>query len=133
VLDVCGLSKRDLGVALVHLDPQVEEENPYVTHLEGALHLFLERCHIYILGTGDHQVIDVDTHRHGVSSITPPVNVCLMWALPEAHSLDREVQLSISRPRCPSQAIEGLAQTQHLALLARDHKSQWLMHVDLLH
>jgi hypothetical protein len=43
MLGVGGLSKRDLGVALVHLDPQVEGEKPHVTHLECGLHLFLER------------------------------------------------------------------------------------------
>jgi hypothetical protein len=37
------LSKRDPGVALVHLDPQVEGEKPQVTHLEGGFHLFIER------------------------------------------------------------------------------------------
>jgi hypothetical protein len=48
-LGVGGLSKRDPGVALVHLDPQVEGEKRQVTHLEGGLHLFLERCHLRIL------------------------------------------------------------------------------------
>jgi hypothetical protein len=41
-LCVGGLSKRDPGVALVHLDPQVEGEKPQITHLEGGLHLFVE-------------------------------------------------------------------------------------------
>jgi hypothetical protein len=62
-LGVGGLSKHDPEVALVHLDPQVEGEKPQITHLEGGLHLFLERCHLRILGTGDHQVIDVDTYQ----------------------------------------------------------------------
>jgi hypothetical protein len=35
-LGVGGLSKRDPGVTLVHLDPQVEGEKPQVTHLEGG-------------------------------------------------------------------------------------------------
>jgi hypothetical protein len=43
-LGVGGLSKRVLGVALVHLDPQVGEK-PHVTHLEDGLHLFLEHPH----------------------------------------------------------------------------------------
>jgi hypothetical protein len=131
-LDVGGLSKRDLGVTLVHLDPQVEEEKPHVTHLEGGLQLFLERCHLRILGVGDHQVIDVDTHQQGVSSIAPPVDGRLVWDLLEAHSLERGVQFGIPRPRCLPQAIEGLAQVQHIALLSRDRKSRRLMHVDLL-
>jgi hypothetical protein len=62
-LGIGGLSKRDPGVALVHLDPQIEGERPQVTHLEGGLHLFLERCHLRILSAGDHQVIDVDTYQ----------------------------------------------------------------------
>jgi hypothetical protein len=53
-IGVGGLSKRDPGVALVHLDPQVEGEKSYVTHLKGDLHLFLERCYLRILGAGDH-------------------------------------------------------------------------------
>jgi hypothetical protein len=109
-LGVGGLSKRDPGVALVHLDPQVEGEKPQVTHLEGGLHLFLERCHLRILGVGDHQVIDVDTHQQSVSSITPPVDGRLVRALSEAHPLERGVQLGIPHPRCLSQAIKGLAQ-----------------------
>jgi hypothetical protein len=112
----------------VHLDPQVGEK-PYVTHLEGGLHLFLERCHLRILGAGDHQVIDVGTHQQGISSIALPVDGRLVRALPEAHPLERGVQLGIPYPRCLPQAIEGLAQVQHLA---RDHKSRRLMHVDLL-
>jgi hypothetical protein len=95
-----GLSKRDPGVALVHLDPQVEGERPQVTHLEGDLHLFLERCHLRILGAGDHQVVDVDTHQQAVSSIAPPVDGRLVRALPEAHPLERGVQLVIPRSRC---------------------------------
>jgi hypothetical protein len=131
-LGVGGLSKRDPGVALVHLDSQVEGERPQVPHLKGGLHLFLKRCHLRILGADDHQVVDVDTHQQGVSSIAPPVDGRLVRALPETHPLERGVQLDISRPRCLPQAIEGLAQAQHLALLIRDRKSRWLMHVVLL-
>jgi hypothetical protein len=69
-----GLSKRDPGVAMVHLDPHVEREKPQVTHLEGGIHLLLERCHLRIHGAGDHHVIDVDTHQQGVSSIAPPID-----------------------------------------------------------
>jgi hypothetical protein len=61
-LDVGGLLKRDPRVAPVHLDPYVQGEKSHVTHLEGDLHLFLEHCHLRILGVSDHQVIDVDTH-----------------------------------------------------------------------
>jgi hypothetical protein len=125
-----GLSKRDPGVALVHLDPQVEGEKLQVTHLEGSLHLFLERWHLRILGAGDHQVVDVDTHQQGVSSIAPPVDGRLVRALPEAHPLERGVQLGIPLPRCLSQAIKGLARAQHLTLLTRDRKSCRLMHVN---
>jgi hypothetical protein len=61
-LGLVDLSKRDPRVALVHLDPQVEGEKLQVTHLKGGLHLFLQLCHLRILGVGDHQVIDVDIH-----------------------------------------------------------------------
>jgi hypothetical protein len=88
MLGIGSLSKRDLGVTLVHLDPQVEGEKPQVTHLEGGFHLFLERCHLRILGDSDHQVEDVDTHQQGVSSIAPPVDGRLMRALPKAHPLE---------------------------------------------
>jgi hypothetical protein len=108
-LGVGGLSKRDPGVALMHLDPQVEGERPQITHLEGDLHLFLERCHLRILGAGDHQVVDVDTHQQGVSSIAPSVDGRLVRALPEAYPLECGVQLGIPRPRYLPQAIEGLA------------------------
>jgi hypothetical protein len=103
------MNAGDSGVALVHLDPQVEGEKPQVTHLEGGLHLFLEHCHLCIHGAGDHQVIDVDTYQQGISSIAPPVDGRLVWALPETHSLERGVQLDISRAQCLPQAIEGLA------------------------
>jgi hypothetical protein len=116
----------------VHLDLQVEGEKSQVTHLEDDLYLFLERCHIRILGAGDHQVVDVDTHQQDISSIALPIDGRLVRALPEAHPLERGVQLDISHPRCLPQDIKGLAQAQHLALLVRDHKSWWLMHVDLL-
>jgi hypothetical protein len=131
-LGIGGLSKRDSGVALVHLDPYVEGEKPQVTHLEGGIHLFLEHCHLRILGAGDHQVVDVDTHQQGVSFIAPPIDGHLVQALPKAHPLERGVQLGILRSRCLSQAIESLAQAQHLALLVRDHKFRRLMHVDLI-
>jgi hypothetical protein len=131
-LGIGSLSKRDPGVALVHLVSQVEGERPHVTHLEGGIHLFLECCHLCILGADDHQAVDVDTHQQGVSSIAPPVNSRLVRALPEVHPLERGVQLDIPHPRCLPQTIEGLTQAQHLALFARDHKSQRLMHVDLL-
>jgi hypothetical protein len=108
-LGIGSLSKRDPGVTLVHLDPQVEGEKPQVTHLEGGLHLFLERCHLRTLGVDDHQVVDVDTHQQGVSFIAPPVDGCLVWALPETHSLEHGDQLGIPHPRCLPQAIEGLA------------------------
>jgi hypothetical protein len=117
---VAGLSKHDPEVVLVHLDTQVEGEKPQVTHLEGGLHLFLEHCHLCIHGADDHQVVDVDTHQQGVSSIAPPVDGLLVRALPEVHPLEREVQLSIPRARCLLQPIKGLVQAQHLALLTRD-------------
>jgi hypothetical protein len=123
-LDVGGLSKHDPGVALVYLDPQVEGEKPQVTHPEGGLHLFLEHCHLRILGAGDHHVVDVDTHQQGVSSIAPPVDGRLVRALPEAHPLERGVQQGIPRSWCLPQDIEGLVQVQHLALLARDRESR---------
>jgi hypothetical protein len=132
VLGIGGLLKRDPRVALVKLDPQVEGEKPRVTHLEGNLHLFLERCHLRILGAGDHQVIDVDTHQQGVSSIASPVDGRLVRALPEAHPLEHGVQLDIPCPQYLPQAIEGFAQAQQLALLTKDRESRWLMHVDLL-
>jgi hypothetical protein len=122
-LGIGGLSKRDPGVALVHLDPQVEGERPQVTHLDGGLHLFLERCHL--------RIVDVDNHQQDISSIAPPVDGHLVRALPEAHPLEHGVQLDIPRPRCLLQPIKGLTQAQHLALLARDRKSRRLMHVDI--
>jgi hypothetical protein len=109
-LGLGGLSKRDSGVTLVHLDPQVEGEKPQVTHLEDDLHLFFERYHHRILSADDHQVVDVDTHQQSVSFIAPPVDGRLVWALPKVHSLERGVQLGIPRLRCLPQAIEGLAQ-----------------------
>jgi hypothetical protein len=60
-LGVGGLSKHDPEVVLVHLDPQVEGERSQVTHLEGGVHLPLTR-HLRNLGTGDHQVVDIDNH-----------------------------------------------------------------------
>jgi hypothetical protein len=95
---VGGLSKHDPRVTLVHLDPQVEGEKPLVAHLKGGLHLFLEHCHLRIFGAGDHQVIDVDTHQQDISSIAPLVDDRLVWALLEAHFLERGVQLGIPRP-----------------------------------
>jgi hypothetical protein len=55
-----------------------------------------------------------------------------MRAWHEAYPLEREIQLGIPRPRCLLQPVEGLAQAQHLALLARDHKTWRLVYVDLL-
>jgi hypothetical protein len=116
----------------VHLDPQVEGERPQVTHLEGVLHLFLERRHLRILGAGDHQVVDVDAHQQDISSIALPVDGHLMQALLETHPPERGIQLGIPCPWCLPQAIEGLAQVQHLALLVGDSESRWLVHIDLL-
>src|SRR5699024_7056006 len=107
-------------------------EMPQVTHLEGGLHFFLERCHLCILGAGDHQVVNVDTHQQGTSSIAPPIDGRLVRAWRETHSFERGIQLGIPRPRCLSQSIESLAQAQHLALLARDRKTWRLVYVDLL-
>jgi hypothetical protein len=116
----------------VHLDPQIEGERPQVTHLEGGLHLFLERRHPRILGAGDHQVIDVDAHQQDISSIAPPIDGRLVRALLEAHPPERRIQLGIPCPWCLSQAIEGLTQAQHLALLVGDSESRRLVDVDLL-
>jgi hypothetical protein len=58
----------------VHLGPQVEGEGPQVAHLEGGLHLLLERLHLIILGTGDHQVVDIDAHQRGIAALAPPVD-----------------------------------------------------------
>jgi hypothetical protein len=107
-LDVVGLSKHDPGVALLHFDLQVEGERRQVTHLKCDLHLFLECCHLCILGAGDHQVVNIVTHQQDVSSITPLLDDRLMLALPKAHPLKREVQLGILRSWCLPQAIEGL-------------------------
>jgi hypothetical protein len=72
-LGVGRLAKCDPRVTLVHLNPQIGEM-PQVTHLEGDLHLFFKRCHLCILGTGDHQVVDVDTHQQSISPIALPID-----------------------------------------------------------
>jgi hypothetical protein len=105
---------------------------PQVTHLEGGLHLFFERHHLCILGAGDHQVVDVDTHQQDISSIAPPIDGRLVRALLEAHPPERRIQLGILCHWCLPQAIEGLAQAHHLALLIGDSEFWWLVHVDLL-
>jgi hypothetical protein len=53
----------------VYLDPQVEGEGPQVANLEGSLHLLLKYLHLVILGTGDHQVVNVDTHQQGIAAL----------------------------------------------------------------
>ena len=55
---VGGLAERDAGVVLVDLDPQIEGEEPKITHLEDDLHLGLDCLHLFFLGAGDHQVVD---------------------------------------------------------------------------
>jgi hypothetical protein len=57
------------------------------------------------------------SHQHGVSSIAPPVDGRLVWALPESHPLERGVQLGIPRPRCLPQAIEALRKRNTLPSL----------------
>jgi hypothetical protein len=69
VLSVGSLSETDAGVVLVYLDPQVEGEGPQVANLEGSLHLLLKYLHLVILGTGDHQVVNVDTHQQGIAAL----------------------------------------------------------------
>jgi hypothetical protein len=104
----------------VHLDPQIEGERSHVTHLEGGLHLFLERRHLRILDAGDHQVVNVDVHQQDISSIAPTIDDRLVRALLESHHPERGIQLDIPCPWCLPQAIEGLAQAHHLALLVGD-------------
>jgi hypothetical protein len=116
----------------VYLDPQIEGGKPQVTHLEGDLHLFLECRHLCILGAGDHQIIDVDAHQQDISSISPPIDGRLVRALLKPHPPTRGIQLGIPCPWCLPQALEGVAQAQHLALLIGDSESWWLVHVDLL-
>jgi hypothetical protein len=82
VLGVGGPAKRDPEVALVHLNPRIGVMLQ-ITHLEGD-HIFLECCHLRILGPGDHQVVDVDTHQQSISSIALPVDGRLVRAWPEA-------------------------------------------------
>jgi hypothetical protein len=44
----------------MHLDDEVEAEEAEVAHVEGLLHLSLERLHFSLFCTGDDQVIDID-------------------------------------------------------------------------
>ena len=65
------LAKGDAGAVLVDLDPQVEGEKAKVVHLEGRLHLLLERLHLSLLGADDHQAVDVDAYQQGIASLAP--------------------------------------------------------------
>lgn len=87
---------------------------------------------LLVLGARDHQIVDVDAHKQGIASVAPPVDGRLVWALLEAYSLHGGIQLGIPSSRCLPQAVEGLAQAQHLVLLARDDKSRRLVDLDLL-
>ena len=62
-LGVVGLLQSDPGGILVHLDTEVEVECAEVTHVEGLLHLSLERLHFIFPGAGDYQIVDVDADK----------------------------------------------------------------------
>jgi hypothetical protein len=61
-LGVGSLVKRDPEAVLVDLDPEVGE-GPKVVHVEGGLHLCLECLDLFLLGTGDHKVVDIDAYQ----------------------------------------------------------------------
>ena len=85
----------DAGVVLAHLDTEVEIEAK-VTHLEGGLHLRLERLNLRFC-VGDDNVVDVDTHQQDGATAAPRVHRSLMHALLEAHLLECVVQLGVPR------------------------------------
>ena len=123
-LGVGGLAKGDAGAVLVDLDPQVEGEKAQVAHLEGRLHLLLERLHLSLLGAGDHQVVYIDAYQQGIAILAPLVDSRLVRTLLEPHLLEGGVQLGVPSSGCLPQAIEGLAQAKNLVLLAGDDDSR---------
>jgi hypothetical protein len=72
----------------MHLDAEVEAEEAEVSHIEGLLHLSLERLHFSLFRAGDDQVLDVDADEKDRASTAPPVHCRLVSALLEAHLLD---------------------------------------------
>jgi hypothetical protein len=70
-LGVVSLPKSDSGGVLMHLDAKVEAEEAEVAHVEGLLHLSLERLHFSLFHTGDDQVIDVDADEQDRASTAP--------------------------------------------------------------
>jgi len=72
----------DAGVVLAHLDTEVEIEAK-VTHLEGGLHLCLERLNLRFY-VGDDKVVNVDAHQQDGATAAPRVHRSLMRALLEA-------------------------------------------------
>jgi hypothetical protein len=87
-LSVVSLPKSDSGGVLMHLDAEVEAEEAEITHVEGLLHLSLERLHFSLFCAGDDQVVDVDASEQDRASTTPPVHCRLVSALLEAHLLE---------------------------------------------
>ena len=52
-LGIVGLPQSDPGGIMVHLDAEVEAECAEVAHVEGLLHLSLERFHFILPSAGD--------------------------------------------------------------------------------
>jgi hypothetical protein len=55
----------------MHLDAKVEAEEAEVAHVEGLLHLSLERLHFSLFRAGDDQVVDIDADEQDRASTAP--------------------------------------------------------------
>ncbi|KAJ1283616.1 hypothetical protein BS78_03G141900 [Paspalum vaginatum] len=129
---VGALAQRDAVLPLLHLYAQIVGEQPEVAHVEGALHLLLERLDLLLAGAGDHQIIDVDADHQPPVLYPLRVQRVLGLAPLELHLLEHGVELQVPRPQGLPKAIQSLAQAEHPVLLAADDVAQWPLDVDLL-
>ena len=76
---------------LVHLNAEVEAQEPEIAHVESLLHGRLELLHLLRISAGDDEVVDVDPNQQDRAPTAPPVHRRLVRALLEAHLLERRI------------------------------------------
>jgi hypothetical protein len=107
---VAPLIQRDSSAILVHLDPQVEGEEPEIAHEELCLHFILEAIDLGGIGSGNHQIVDVDADEQTRTAMAAFVDNVLMGALFEPKVLQRGVEARVPCALGLAQPVEHLLQ-----------------------
>jgi hypothetical protein len=129
---VGALTHHGAITPLLHLHPEVESQLAQIGHLELVLHLELELLDLRVVAAGDDQVVDVDANDQSSIAYSLRVHGMLSFTMLEPKLRRRGVQLSVPSVRCLPQAIQRLAQEQHLVLCSINDEPQWFCHKHLL-